>query len=64
VKLDNHSTRAGLVWFFNFGSIRFSISSTQLRFFSFGICTPPQCKRILVCENTKTESINFQTFEI
>jgi len=28
-------------------------------FFSFGIRTPPQCKSILVCKNTKTESINF-----
>ena len=29
-------------------------------FFGFGICTPPQCKSILVCENTKAESINYR----
>jgi len=27
-------------------------------FFVFGIRRPPQCKNMLVCENTKTESIN------
>jgi len=44
--------------FFNFGLIRFSISSTRFRFFDFGIRTPPRCKSILVCENTKTQWIN------
>ena len=55
------AARAGSVWIFKFrfDSIRFSISSTQFRFFGFDIPTPPQCKSILVCENTKTESINF-----
>jgi len=51
-------SRAGSVWIFKF---RFdSISSTQFRFFfGFGIHTPLQCNSILVCENTKTESIKF-----
>ena len=55
-------SRAGSVWIFQirFDSVRFSISSTRvLVFFGFGICTPPQCRSIPVCENTKTESINF-----
>ena len=45
--------------FFNFGLIRFSISSTRFRFFDFGIRTPPRCKSILVSENTNMESIFF-----
>jgi len=46
--------------FFNFGSIRFGFpSSTRFRFFGFSIRTPPQCRSILVCANTETESINF-----
>jgi len=46
---------------YNFGLIRFGFQSQVLGFgfFSFGILTPPQCKSILVCENTKMESINF-----
>jgi len=34
-----------------------SISSTRFQFFGFGIHRPPQCKSILVCENTKTVNI-------
>jgi len=47
--------------FFNFGSIRFSFQSQVLSFvfFDSAIRTPPQCKSIPMCENTKTESINF-----
>jgi len=45
--------RAGSVWIFRF---RFGFQSQVL---DFGIRTPPQCKSILVCENTKMESINF-----
>jgi len=37
--------------------VRVSISSA--RFFSYSICTPPQCNSILLHENTKTESIYF-----
>ena len=57
---DIHS-RAGLVWIFQlqFDSVHFSISSTWFHFFGFGICTSSQCKSILVCENTKTDSIYF-----
>ena len=36
-----------------------SISSTRFQFFGFGIHRPPQCKSILVCENSKMESIKF-----
>jgi len=51
----------GRFGFFNFGSIRFGFQSQVLGFgfFGFGIPPPQQCKSILVCENTKTESINF-----
>jgi len=52
----------GRFGFFKFGSIRFGFQSQVLGFvffFVFAICTPPQCKSIPVCENTKTESINF-----
>jgi len=54
-------TRAGSSWIFQirFDLVRFSISSTRFRFsFGFGIYTPPQCKSIPVCENTKMESVN------
>jgi len=53
--------RAGSVWIFQFrfDSVRFSLSSIHFQFFSFDIRTPPQCKRMLVCENTKRGSINF-----
>jgi len=46
---------------FNFGLIRFGFQSQVLGFscYSFGIRTPLRCKSILVCENTKTELINF-----
>jgi len=33
--------------------------SSVLFFFGFGIRTPPQCKSILVCENSKIESMYF-----
>jgi len=48
----------GRFGFFKFGSTRFVFQSQVLGFvfFGFSICTPPQCKSILVCENTKTES--------
>jgi len=54
-------TRAGSLSIFQFwfDSVRLSISSTRFQFFTFCICTPPQCKSIQVCENTKTELINF-----
>jgi len=55
-------TRAGSVGFFNFGWIRFGFQSQVLGFvffFGFGIRISPQCKSILVCENTKTELIYF-----
>jgi len=54
-------TTVGSVWIcqFRFSSV-FSLKYSVSFFFGFGICTPPQCKSILlVCENTKTESINF-----
>ena len=58
--INTRPVRLGRFGFFNFGSIRFSISSIRFRFFSsFGICRPPQCKSIPVCENTKRESIDF-----
>jgi len=46
----------GRFGFFSFGLIRFSFQSQVL---GFGIRTPPRCKSILVCENTKMESIYF-----
>jgi len=49
-------TRAGQFGFLNFGLIRFFFES---QVFGFSICTPPQRRSILVCENTKTESIHF-----
>jgi len=42
-----------------FGSVFSPKYSVSVFFFGFGIRTPPQCKSILVCENTKTEPINF-----
>jgi len=54
-------TRVGSVWIFQFwlGSF-FNLKYSVSLFFGFGIRTPLQCKSILlVCENTKTESINF-----
>ena len=48
----------GRFGFFNFGSV-FNLKYSVSFFFGFGVHTPPQCKSILVCENTKTESINF-----
>ena len=51
----------GRFGFFKFGSIRFRFQSQVLGFgfFGFRICTPPQCKSIPLCENTNTESTNF-----
>jgi len=53
--------RVGSVWIFNFGSIWFGFQSQVISFgfFGFDIRTPPQCKSILVYENSKAESINF-----
>jgi len=34
-------------------------TTTETTQLGFGIRTPPQCKSILVCENTKTESTYF-----
>jgi len=58
-----HLSTVGLGRFgcFNFGSFGsvFNLKYSVLVFFGFGIRTPLQCKSILVCENTKTESVNF-----
>jgi len=53
--------RTASVWIFQlwFSLVWFSISSTQFHFFGFSIRISPQCKSILVCENTKTESTYF-----
>jgi len=58
-------TRAGSVGFFNFGWIRFGFQSQVLGFvfFGFGIHISPQCKSILVCENTNTESTRYTLAE-
>jgi len=51
----------GQFGFFNFRSIRFGFQSQVLGFVFFGfvIRTPCNARVILLCENTKTESINF-----
>jgi len=53
----------GQFGFFNFGSIRFGFRSQVpvlgFGFFRFGIRIPPQCKSIVVRENTKMESMYF-----
>jgi len=63
VPIESSYVGLGRFGFFKFRSIRFGFQYQVLGFvfFSFSLRTPPQCKSILVCENTKTESINFNT---
>ena len=53
--------RAGWVWIFQirFDSVQFSISSTRFRFFSVSVYAHHHNATVSQCENTKTESINF-----
>jgi len=59
-------TGLGRFGFFNFSSILFRSHPQVLYFyfFGFGIRTPPQCKSIVVCKNTKAESTNFHKVSI